>query len=194
MASFSREAKILASLNHPNIASIYGLEESSQPPALVLELVEGETLKDFIAKDPLPLEQSLRIALEAAHDRGVVHRDLKPDNIKITPEGTVKVLDFGLAKALEKDEDAGSDATREVSLARTEAGMILGTPSYMSTEQARGGETGTGSDIWAFGCCFYELLTGEKTFSGETVSDTIGAILRDDPDWERLPHDLPMTM
>jgi serine/threonine protein kinase/Tol biopolymer transport system component len=196
LARFSREAKVLAALNHPNIAAIYGLEDSGATHALVMELVEGPTLADRIKVGPIPSDEALPIAkqiceaLEFAHERGIVHRDLKPANIKITPEGTVKVLDFGLAKALETETsavDIGSSPT--MSRMATQAGMILGTAAYMSPEQARGKSADRRADIWAFGCVFYEMLTGKMAFGGETVSDTLAAVIKEPPDWSLLPAD-----
>jgi serine/threonine protein kinase/Tol biopolymer transport system component len=194
LSRFSREAKVLASLNHPNIAAIYGLEDFGATHAIVMELVEGPTLADRIRSGPLPSDEALPIAkqiceaLEFAHERGIVHRDLKPANIKVTEEGTAKVLDFGLAKALEADlgpTDISSSPT--MSRMATQAGMILGTAAYMSPEQARGKRADRRSDIWAFGCVLYEMLTGKMTFSGETVSDTLADIIKEQPDWSRLP-------
>ncbi len=194
LARFSREAKVLAALNHPNIASIYGLEDSGSTHALVMELVEGPTLADRIKSGPIPSEEALPIAkqiceaLEYAHERGIVHRDLKPANVKVTPEGTAKVLDFGLAKALETDitpVDIGSSPT--MSRMATQAGMILGTAAYMSPEQARGKPADRRADIWAFGCLLYEMLTGKMAFSGETISDTLAAIIKEQPDYSLLP-------
>jgi serine/threonine protein kinase len=194
LARFSREAKLLASLNHPNIAAIYGLEDSGTSHALVMELVEGPTLADRIKSGHLPDDEALPIAkqiceaLEYAHDRGIVHRDLKPANIKVTPEGTVKVLDFGLAKALENESTPGDiSSSPTMSHLATQAGMILGTAAYMSPEQARGKSADRRSDIWAFGCVFYEMLTGKMAFSGDTVSDILAAIIKEHPDWEQLP-------
>ena len=166
LARFEREAKVLASLNHPNIGSIYGLEEAEGVRALVLELVEGPTLADRIKQGPIPIDEALPIAkqiaeaLEAAHERGVIHRDLKPANVKVREDGTVKVLDFGLAKALEGD--AGSDPSESPTLtaAATRAGVIMGTAAYMSPEQAKGKTADRRADIWAFGCVLYEMLTG----------------------------------
>ena len=173
MARFSREAQVLASLNHPNIASIYGLEESEGKQALVLELVEGETLAERIQKGAIPLEESLKIALqitealEAAHEKGIIHRDLKPANVKITPESVVKVLDFGLAKALE-DKVVPEDISQSPTITQmaTKAGIILGTAAYMSPEQARGKPVDKRTDIWAFGVVLYEMLTGKMAFRG----------------------------
>ncbi len=167
MARFSREAQVLASLNQPNLAAIYGLEESDGIRCLVLELVEGPTLAERIAQDPLPLKEALEIArqiaeaLEAAHEKGIIHRDLKPANVKVTPEGTVKVLDFGLAKALE-DDPSSIDISKSptLSVAATQAGVILGTAAYMSPEQARGQPVDKRADIWTFGVVLYEMLTG----------------------------------
>jgi eukaryotic-like serine/threonine-protein kinase len=194
LSRFSREAKVLASLNHPNIAAIYGLEDFGATHAIVMELVQGPTLADRIRSGPLPPDEALPVAkqiceaLEFAHERGIVHRDLKPANIKVTEEGTAKVLDFGLAKALEADlgpTDISSSPT--MSRMATQAGMILGTAAYMSPEQARGKRADRRSDIWAFGCVLYEMLTGKMTFSGETVSDTLADIIKEQPDWSRLP-------
>jgi serine/threonine protein kinase/Tol biopolymer transport system component len=193
LARFRREARTLASLNHPNIAAIYGLEESEEADCLVLELVEGETLHG-----PLPIQTALdracqvALALEAAHDKGIIHRDLKPANVKVTPQGKVKVLDFGLAKAIwaaEANQDLSQSAT--LTGVQTHAGHIVGTPGYMSPEQARGQDVDKRTDIWAFGCLLYELLTGKRVFQGETVSDTIAAVLEREPDWQALPATTP---
>src|SRR5262245_49635158 len=185
---FEREARLLAALNHPNVAHVYGFERSAAIPALVMELVEGPTLLDRIARGPMPCDEALAIArqlagaLDAAHERGIVHRDLKPANIKVRSDGTVKVLDFGLAKAIGGELEA--DVTQAVT--GTFAGVVLGTPAYMSPEQARGHAVDKRTDIWAFGCVLLEMLTGRSAFARETVSDTIAAILERDPDW-RLP-------
>jgi serine/threonine protein kinase/Tol biopolymer transport system component len=242
MARFEREAKVLASLNHPNIASIYGFEESGNVRALVMELVEGQTLAERIvggvgaglkpaptdargvsaseagAKSTragsrqvgtgapvtlgvIPIEEALPIArqicegLEYAHDRGIVHRDLKPANVKVTPDGMVKILDFGLAKALEGEAVAG-DPSRSPTLSRlaTQAGIVLGTAAYMSPEQAKGKSVDRRTDIWAFGCVLYEMLTGKHAFDGETVTDVLAAVVRAEPDWSLLPANTPRTL
>ena len=193
LARFRREARTLASLNHPNIAAIYGLEESGDVDCLVLELVEGENLNG-----PLPVARALDCArqvaeaLEAAHAKGIIHRDLKPANVKLTPQGRVKVLDFGLAKAVRgtpQDQDLPQPAT--VTGTESQAGHIVGTPGYMSPEQARGKEVDQRTDIWAFGCLLYELLSGQRAFQGETQSDTIAAVLEEEPDWQALPAQTP---
>jgi eukaryotic-like serine/threonine-protein kinase len=241
MARFEREAQLLASLNHPKIAAIYGLEESGATRALVMELVQGPTLAERIAtslawagsiagsaspvkaagagsgakasepgvgarsgsaggarKAAIPLDEALALAqqvaeaLEYAHEHGVVHRDLKPANIKITFEGEVKVLDFGLARAMGREEGPGEIANSPtLSLAMTEAGIILGTAAYMAPEQARGKQVDRRADIWAFGCVLYEMLTGQKAFEGETVSDVLASVIRSEPDWRALPPDTP---
>jgi serine/threonine protein kinase/WD40 repeat protein len=205
LARFEREARALAALNHPNIATIHGLEEQAGVYALVLELVEGETLAEQIAGRPLPIADTLDItgqlvdALEAAHERGIVHRDLKPANIKITTHGLVKVLDFGLAKAIDQsgsDSGASVDLTLSptVSIGDTRTGAILGTAAYMSPEQARGKPVDKRADIWAFGCVLYEMLTGRIAFDGETLSDTIVAVLERTPDWSAVPSDTPTAV
>jgi len=201
MARFQREAKVLASLNHPNIATIHGLEDSSSTRALVMELVEGPTLADRIRQGPIPVDEAVRIArqiadaLEYAHERGIVHRDLKPANVKVTADDIVKVLDFGLAKALEGDI-ASIDISTSPTISRmaTQAGILLGTAAYMSPEQAKGKAVDRRADIWAFGCVLYEMLTGKLAFSGETVSDTLAAVIRADPDWSLLPAATPMRV
>ena len=201
LARFEREAELLAALNHPNIAAIYGIEEKSGMTALVLELVEGPTLADRLAAGPLPMRDCLTIcrqivdALDAAHERGIVHRDLKPANIKVREDGTVKVLDFGLAKALESDGSAVVTALPTItSPAVTSFGVILGTAAYMSPEQARGQAIDKRTDIWAFGCVLYEMRAGRRPFTRETVPDTIAAILEREPDWSALPPATPPGM
>ena len=197
MGRFQREAEVLASLDHPNIGQIYGIEEAGQTKALVLQLIEGPTLADKIAQGPIPVEDALKIALqmaeglEAAHEKGVIHRDLKPANIKITPEGQVKILDFGLAKALEIEApDTNLSQSPTLTAAATQAGVILGTAAYMSPEQARGEATDKKADVWAFGCVLFEMLTGRATFGGKTVSDVLAGVLRIDPEWKNLPPNL----
>jgi len=227
LARFQREAQVLASLNHPNIAQIHGLEDSDGAPALVMEIVEGPTLADLIAggrsvtqgsggglgesaarrargaPGGLDLEDALAIAtqiveaLDAAHERGIIHRDLKPANIKVRGDGTVKILDFGLAKAGTRDPGLTQDQSQSPTLttpAVTEAGMILGTAAYMSPEQARGRPLDRRADIWAFGCVLYEMLTGEQIFRGETVTDTISAVISKTPEWDRLPEGTPEAL
>ena len=201
LARFEREARVLASLNHPHIGAIYGLEEADGVRALVLELVDGETLGDRIARGPIPLKEALTIAgqiadaLDAAHEKGIVHRDLKPANIKITPAGVVKVLDFGLAKAVSGDA-ASPDLTQSptVTVGGTREGVILGTPAYMSPEQARGQTVDKRTDIWAFGCVLYEMLTGRAAFARNTMTDTLAAIVEGDPEWGALPKGTPVAV
>ena len=201
LARFQREARLLASLNHPNIAAIHGLDDSNGVRFLVLELVEGETLANRLAKKGLPVQEALEISqqiaegLEAAHESGVIHRDLKPANVIVTADAKVKILDFGLAKLLETSASA-DDLSRSPTRTgqSTSAGVILGTAAYMSPEQARGKKVDRRSDIWAFGCVLYELLTGTKAFVGETVTDILGAIVHTDPDWEALPEDTPWAI
>ncbi len=197
MARFQREAEVLASLDHPNIGQIYGIEEAGQTKALVLQLIEGPTLAERIAQGPIPVEDALKIALqiaeglEAAHGKGVIHRDLKPANIKITPEGQVKILDFGLAKALE-GETPVADLSHSPTLthAATQAGVILGTAAYMSPEQARGKPVDKRTDIWAFGCVLFEMLSGRPAFPGGDVTDILAAVIRAEPEWSGLPGSL----
>ncbi len=195
LARFQREAKMLAALNHPNIATIYGLEQSGGKSCLVMELVPGETLQDRISRDgAVPVEEVLAIArqiaeaLEAAHDKGIIHRDLKPANVKVTPEGKVKVLDFGLAKALADDQSAVDISNSPtLSKAATMQGVILGTAAYMSPEQARGKSVDKRTDIWAFGVVLYELLTGKRLFTGEDVTETLASVVKDQPDLSQVP-------
>jgi serine/threonine protein kinase len=198
LARFQREAQVLASLNHPHIGAIYGLEESNGIRALVLELVEGPTLADRIAQGAIPLDEALPIArqiaeaLEAAHEQGIIHRDLKPANIKLRPDGVVKVLDFGLAKLTEARAASGAVGLSQSPTITTPAmmtgvGMILGTAAYMSPEQAKGRPADKRSDVWAFGCVLYEMLTQKRAFAGEDVSDTLASVLRGEPHWSALP-------
>ena len=200
LARFEREARLLASLNHPNIATLHGLEQSGNLRFLVMELVPGETLAERIKQSAIPVEEALPLfmqiaeALEAAHEKDVIHRDLKPANIKLTPDEKVKVLDFGLAKATEGTPSGDSSESPTVTGAATEAGVILGTAGYMSPEQARGKTVDKRTDIWAFGCCLYEALTAQVTFQGDTLSDTLASVLGQDPDWEALPERTPRTI
>jgi serine/threonine-protein kinase len=202
MGRFQREAEVLASLDHPNIGQIYGIEEAGQTKALVLQLIEGPTLAERIAQGPIPVEDALKIALqmaeglEAAHEKGVIHRDFKPANIKINPEGQVKILDFGLAKALEGEAPPDTNLSQSPTLtaAATQAGVILGTAAYMSPEQAKGKQTDTRADTWGFGAVVYEMLTGKRAFEGEDVSDTLAAVLRAEVGWSRLPSDTPTSL
>jgi serine/threonine protein kinase/Tol biopolymer transport system component len=209
LARFQREAEVLASLNHPNIAAIYGLEESGGMTALVMELVEGEDLAQRITRGAMPLDEALPIAkqiaeaLEAAHEQGIIHRDLKPANIKVRADGTVKVLDFGLAKALEAGRagQAGGAGRESPSMsptittpAMTQAGMILGTAAYMSPEQARGKTVDRRADIWAFGAVLFEMLTARRAFAGEDITDTIVSVISKEPDWPALPAPTPVGL
>ena len=197
LTRFEREARMLAALNHPNIAAIYGIEDAEDVRALVLELVEGPTLAELLRRGALPVDEAIAVArqmadaLEAAHGKNIIHRDLKPANIKLTLDGTVKVLDFGLAKAL--DTSASSDMTESptVTAVGTRAGVILGTAAYMSPEQARGLSVDKRTDIWAFGCVLFEMLTGRAAFASATISDTVAAILEREPDWRALPAHVP---
>jgi serine/threonine protein kinase/Tol biopolymer transport system component len=203
LARFQREAEVLAALNHPNIAAIYGLERSGDTTALVMELVEGPTLADRIAQGAIPIDEALAVAkqiaeaLEAAHEQGIVHRDLKPANIKVRDDGTVKVLDFGLAKAMEPAGTLSPGLSQSPTIttpAMTQAGLILGTAAYMSPEQAKGKPADKRSDIWAFGCVLFEMLTGKRAFEGEDVSDTLTTVLKGEPDWNALPADVPESI
>ncbi len=201
LARFEREARMLASLNHPHIGAIYGLEDADGVRALVLELVDGETLADRIARGPIPLHDTLALArqiadaLEAAHEKGIVHRDLKPANIKITPEGVVKVLDFGLAKAASGDT-ASADLTQSptMTVGGTREGVILGTAAYMSPEQAKGRPADKRADVWAFGIVLYEMLTGRPAFAGDTLADVIAKVIEREPDWSALSASTPVRL
>ena len=204
VARFAREAQTLAALNHPNIAHLHGLEESGGVRALVMELVGGEDLAQRLLRGPIPVDEALPIArqvaeaLEAAHEQGIIHRDLKPANIKVRDDGVVKVLDFGLAKALAGDvvgsasgDAAPTDSPTLTSPAMTVRGMILGTAAYMAPEQAKGRPADKRSDIWAFGCLLYEMLTGRRAFEGNNVLETMANVLKVDPAWDRLPSTTP---
>ncbi len=207
LARFQREAEVLASLNHPHIAAIYGLEEANDVKALVMELVEGPTLADRIAQGALPLDEALPIArqiaaaLAAAHERSIIHRDLKPANIKVRQDGTVKVLDFGLAKLATNSGASIAGFSQSATLtspvatpAVTTMGLILGTAAYMSPEQARGREVDKRTDIWAFGAVLYEMLTGARAFPGEDVTETMAAVVKSTPEWSALPPDTPASV
>ncbi len=200
LARFQREAQVLASLNHPNIAQIHGIEEDEGTRALVLELVEGPTLAERISKGPIPLDEALPIAkqiaeaLEAAHEAGVIHRDLKPANIKVREDGTVKVLDFGLAKALDPNPTGDPSQSPTLTAAATQMGVIMGTAAYMSPEQARGKPVDKRADIWSFGVVLYEMLTGQRAFQGEDVSLTLASVMKSDIKVTTLPPDLPANL
>src|SRR5262245_47451602 len=196
LARFEREAKLLAALNHQNIAHIYGLEEANGTTAIVMELIEGPTLADRLMRGPLPADEALVIAkqiadaLEAAHGQGVIHRDLKPANIKVRDDGKVSVLDFGLAKAMDvagSPSPSVSQSPTITSPAMTQAGVILGTAAYMSPEQARGRSVDKRADIWAFGCVLYEMLTGQRAFDAEDIPLTLAEVMKSEPDWKALP-------
>jgi serine/threonine protein kinase len=197
LARFEREARLLASVNHPAIAAIYGVEDLEGVPCIVMELVPGETLSEKLAEGALSLEESLAIArqiaeaLEAAHERGLVHRDLKPANIKVTPSGKVKVLDLGLAKVMEAPSSGELSSFPTQVVEETRPGVILGTLEFMSPEQARGKPVDKRTDIWAFGCVLFEMLSGCRPFAGETASDVIAAVLSTDPEWSALPAGTP---
>ena len=202
LARFHREAQVLASLNHPHIAAIYGFEDSSGIRALAMELVEGPTLEDRLKRGPisaseaLPIARQIAFALEYAHDHAVIHRDLKPANIKLTADDNVKILDFGLAKALSADPSSSGDIATSPTVTRmaTMPGIILGTAAYMAPEQAKGKSVDRRADVWAFGCVLYEMLAGRKAFDGETVTDVLAAIITRDPDWSALPQDTPRAI
>ena len=203
LARFEREAKLLAALNHAHIATIYGLEEAEGNQYLILEYVEGETLAERLERGAIPVDETLSIAkqiaeaVESAHDQGIIHRDLKPANIKCSEDGEVKVLDFGLAKAIETQAMTATEIADSPTVAGrspTLAGTVLGTAGYLSPEQARGRSVDKRTDIFSFGCLLHEMLTGRMTFAGETAADSIGAVLHREPDWSRLPRDLPPTV
>ena len=202
LARFEREARLLASVDHPNIAVIHGIESDAGRRFLVLELIPGETLAERIFAGPVPLKEALGLAVQmanalaAAHEKGVVHRDFKPANVRITPDGRVKVLDFGLARDVSEElAPSGSAVTKTAMAAPTESqtrpGTILGTAEYMSPEQARGKPVDRRTDLWSFGCVLFEMLSGRRTFAGETFSDVIAAILGREPEWSALPADTP---
>src|SRR5262245_44982105 len=204
LARFQREAEVLAALNHPNIAAIYGLERSGATTALVMELVEGPTLADRITQAAIPIDEALPIAkqiaeaLEAAHEQGIIHRDLKPANIKVRADGTVKVLDFGLAKAMEPTGAMPPSASMSPTITSpammTGVGMLLGTAAYMSPEQAKGRPADKRSDIWAFGCVLYEMLTGKRAFAGDDVAETVAFVITKPPEWHDLPETTPVAI
>src|SRR5436309_7370699 len=200
LSRLQREAQLLASVNHPNIAQIYGLEQIGNTRCIVMELVEGKTLAEKLEKGPIPLDEALEIAkqiadaLAAAHERGIVHRDLKPANIKLTPNGTVKVLDFGLAKSLGNRSAETALSTMPTKIDSSVAGAVAGTVAYMSPEQARGKEVDARTDIWAFGCVLYEMLTARHVFEGETATDMIAKIVTSEPDLDLLPRETPPSI
>ncbi|HEY7818966.1 MAG TPA: serine/threonine-protein kinase, partial [Vicinamibacteria bacterium] len=202
LARFRREAQVLASLHHPNIAAIFGLEESSGIVALALELVEGEELAERLKRGAMPVDEAIAIAkqiaegLEAAHEKGIVHRDLKPANVKLAKDGTVKILDFGLAKAYEGEPgtDGALSQSPTMSPEMTGAGIILGTAAYMSPEQARGKPVDKRADVWAFGVLLFEMLTGRRLFQGESVSDTLAEVLRQEIPWSAIPAETPAAV
>jgi eukaryotic-like serine/threonine-protein kinase len=200
LARFEREARLLASLNHPNIASIYGFEEAEDKRFLVLEMVEGKSLAERIGRGAIPIKESLDICFQiaeglgSAHEKGIIHRDLKPANVKITPEGKIKILDFGLARALNGQAAADPSSSPTITNETTHPGVILGTAAYMSPEQARGETADKRTDIWAFGCVLYECLTGKRAFPGDTITETVAGILKSEPDWMRLPAETPAVV
>src|SRR5262245_19156683 len=200
LSRLQREAQLLASLNHPNIAHIYGLEQVGAAGCIVMELVEGETLADKLKNGPFPVDEAIDIArqiadaLSAAHEQGIVHRDLKPANIKMTPSGTVKVLDFGLAKSLGARSAESAFSTMPTKLDSSVPGAVTGTVAYMSPEQARGKEVDARTDIWAFGCVVYELLTGRQAFHGDTFTDTLAKIVTGQPDLDLLSPEVPSSI
>ena len=203
LARFTREARVLASLNHPNIAILHGFETERDTRFLVMELIEGETLAERIKRGAIPIDEALALFLQvaegmqAAHEKGVIHRDLKPANIKVTDKGVVKILDFGLAKAMTAAStmgDPGASESPTLTAAATKPGQILGTTAYMSPEQSKGGAVDKRADVWAFGACLYEALTGERAFQGDNAQDVLGSVLKLDPAWEALPSSTPTPL
>ncbi len=200
VARFQREAEVLASLNHPHIAAIHDFAEFGELRCLVLELVEGETLADRVVRGPIPMNESLAIAkqiaeaLEAAHEKGIIHRDLKPANIKLTHDGNVKVLDFGLAKVRDLQSADANLSNSPTLMSASTPGIIMGTAGYMSPEQAKGKEIDRTSDVWAFGCVLFEMLTGDAVFEGETVGEILAGVFKTEPDWRRLPAATPESI
>ncbi len=197
LGRFEREAKLLASVNHPNVATLYGFERDGDVRFLVMELVEGEDMATRLRRGPIPVGEAIGLftqvadGLEAAHTKGIVHRDLKPANLKITDDGRVKILDFGLAKPMEPAPGADVSESPTMGVRGTSAGVILGTGPYMSPEQAMGKAIDKQTDVWAFGCCFYEALTGKRTFQGESIPEIIVNINKQEPDWGALPSGTP---
>ena len=201
LTRFEREAKLLAALNHPAVAHLYGFEEADGTTFLIMELVEGETLAERIARGPIPIDEAISLfiqiaeGLEAAHEKGIIHRDLKPANIKITPDGHIKILDFGLAKAFLSDEDVSAETSQSPTLTKgTALGAIMGTVAYMSPEQAKGHAVDKRTDVWAFGCCLYEALTAQRPFPGDNVAETLARVIEREPDWSVLPSEIPSGM
>lgn len=199
LARFQREAQVLAALNHPHIAQIYGLEDSTAQRCIVMELVEGETIQERLRRGPIPVDEALPMAkqiaeaLEIAHEKGIIHRDLKPANIKITPDGQIKVLDFGLAKSFDERPEARLSDSPTV-MSASAPGMILGTAAYMAPEQAKGRTVDRRSDVWAFGVVLYEMLTGCRAFDGDDVTEILGRVVTAEPDWSRLPAGTPVPI
>ena len=197
LSRFQREAQVLASLNHPNIAQIYGLEESDNTRCIVMELLEGETLQERLKRGAIPIDEvvpmagQIAAALEAAHERGNAHRDVKPANIKLRADGKVKVLDFGLAKTFQEEHQPMLSNSPTL-IGASVPGVILGTAAYMSPEQAKGKEADRSSDIWAFGCVLYEMLTGHAAFEGETIGEILAEVFKGEPEWRRLPAETPL--
>src|SRR6267378_4953700 len=200
LARFEREARMLAALNHPHIGAIYGIEEVESVHALVLELVEGDTLAERLRRGPLPVNDAVAVArqiaeaLESAHEHGIIHRDLKPANVKITPDGKVKVLDFGLAKAVSFDAPTATLSNSPTLLTGSMGGAIIGTAAYMSPEQAKGKAVDRRTDIFAFGCLLYEMLTGRAAFEGEDTTEILARVLEREPDWNLLPAGVPQSV